>query len=179
MSDANHYAQQAMMYKSMVQQIAPIYEAAEKSWELVDPATADWKTLSNPIRAAHTYATQMVDCVFGYGSNMAEVERAKSIFRGSKAAMEVAQAFQPEIEKWKAKATRWFDLAKQYQVTLCREDAPDEIGLLADAELLDAYRHRGTKIPEADFEALVEDIKQRFSISTTDFEIWLAETGNK
>ena len=179
MSDANYSAQQAQIFKSMVQQMAPLYEAAEKAWDEVDPKTADWKTLSNPIRAAHTYAVQMVDCVFGYATNMAEVERARSIFRGSKAAMEVAQAFQPEIEKWKSKAVRWSDLAKLYEVTLCREDAPDEVGLLADAELLDAFRHRGTKIPEVDFVSLVEDIKQRFSISSADYDSWLMATGNK
>jgi hypothetical protein len=179
MSNSNHFAQEAQMLKSLVQQVHPLYEASAQMFSSLDPKTASWKDLSNSIRNAHAFSTQLVDLIYGYAMNLAEVESSKRMFGGSRAAMQVASALQPEIDKFKSLSAQWKMRADEFGVTLIRNSAPDEIGQMADAELLDAYRYRSTKLTEEAFQELVSDVKVRYGIGTNEFQIWLKETGNE
>jgi hypothetical protein len=179
MSGAKHFANQAIFFADAMKMSLGPYRAAEQQFEKLDKDNPPWTLLSRSIRAAYTYGSIHLESLQGFVLNTANYESAKSIFGGSKKAAAVISEWQSDTDDYRKELTRWENLAKKNGITLCREDSDTEIALLADAELLDIYKYRDIKFTVKEAQEMIEEVKSRFSISESDFKIWLSQNNLK
>lgn len=179
-SDQQYCAEQVTLHKSLYAQVQPRYEQVAKEWEsTLKLSDVSWIVKSDLIRRAHELATQLTDALFNVAMYSAELERYRGFFGGSRAAAEVASRFQPEVDKMKAVVAKWVSIASENEVTLCRDEVLDEIPVLADATLCDAFLQRGKKLSAKESNDLIEVTLSKYAISQADFQKWCDSTGNK
>ena len=170
---SGHFYKEAQQYKIIYDQVSAEYKQFESQWASLNLDTAHWAEIANVIRLANASAKQSFSTGYSYFVNMIEHQKEGSIF-GVKKRMESFASANRHIADWtKAAVAKWDKLATEYGVTLVDEkNEAVDIALMADAWLLDIYRYTGNKWDETESKVLVNQVLEKFQISSEEFETW-------
>lgn len=172
-----YYRQEVELSSKLLTLAEAAVEAAEEHY-LQQLSLGSNMAIAQAIRGGYASASFAHDMMLAYANAAINVAGSRSRF-GRRARAEAAHAeLFPRLTGSKSRVEEWERRAAERSVTLPVEGEGVEIARMADAELRDIYRDRGSGVLDAaTAEELIRDVATRFNITDDELVAWRTSQG--